>query len=248
MIAIDLYRQDYRRVTFLPKKYLYFSLASAYPSLALEFFCVRLCDQRSEVFSFIGSGEFCDDSVLDIYWAFPYKNQSSVIKFDKNILCLRKGVHSLPWASGYSHLNLSKLKSFYSDYVRKYVVALYQSDSSEKNALFVFDKYEDARVFWKYRQHEKVGHLSEDDLEDSYLSRPFFWIEFMGHPISLFARIRARHSGYELGSAWFWNFLCFLRYGVVNPSCTFLTDYGLVHYPFGFVHKDRFSKVVYCDR
>ena len=248
MIALDLYSQDYRRGTFLPKKYLYFSLVSAYPSLALSFFCVMLCDQSSEAFSPFEISRCHDGSVLDIYWAFPYKKQHFVIQFDKHVLCLRKGIHGLPWASGYSHLNLSKIKSLYSNYKRKYVVALYDSDSSEKNALFVFDRYEDARVFTERRHHEKVGDLSEVDLKDFYLSDPFPWIESMDRPISLFAKIRTPHSSYELGSAWFWNFRCFLNHSFVKPSCSFLTDYGLIHCPFGFVHKDRFSRVVYCNR
>ena len=80
-----------------------------------------------------------------------------------------------------------------------------------------------------------------------HLSRPFLWIESMDRPISLLATIRTRHGSYGLGHAWFWNFRCFLKYSIVKPSCSFLTDYGLVHCPFGFVYKDRFSRIVYCN-
>ena len=249
MIVTDLFRSRYEKSFFLNKKNLRFSVVCAFPPLMLDFLCVFLCDQeRKDLFSY-GRRERYYGPVLESYWALPYRKQSFLSRLFKSDSRLRSILRGLPSTRPYrrGRVSLSKMKSLCLSCKLKYVVALYHSDSSEKNAVFVFDRYEDARVFWKRRQHEKIGHLSEDDLEDSYLSIPFLWIESMDHPISLFAEIRTRHSGYKLGSAWFWNFCCFLRYSVVKPSCGYLTDYGLIHCPFGFVYKDRFSRIVYCD-
>jgi len=234
MIVFSCVNVDYFTSVLLPRKNVYFSFIH-FPSLDKHLLCMEAYDSiYNKSFNLFRSRRlFVPD--LENYKALPYKRQSFIDRVDKKSLTLYS---RLPWFDSCS--SLSKIRSFYSNCKKYYVVIANRQISGKgegERVAITFDRYSDAVSVSRDFSRTKIVRLLKDDFKCHNAWYPYLWIEYMNHPISLLGDISTYNSSYQLGSAWCDLFLCFLKDGFVRDVC--------FNSLFGFIKKDNFSQIVH---
>ena len=236
MIVFSCTNAEYFSNVFLPNKTIYLSLVHSFV-LDKNFLCMEAYDSgRSKILSIFSSRHLLVPD-LENYKALPYKRQSSIDKLDRRSL-IRYSV--LPWFEICNSLN--KIRGFYQNFKKYYVVILRRqiSDDIEEDekAAMIFDLHSDAVSVLNAFNYPKMARFL-GEFFTPYSWRPYLWVEYMKHPISLLGEISRYEGSYELGPAWCHYLLCFLKDSVVRDVC-----FSSI---FGFVLKDdiNFKKIIH---
>jgi hypothetical protein len=175
---------------------------------------------------------------LENYRALPYKRQSSIDRLNRDYFSTRIRYFGFPWLD--SSTSLNKIKTFYSNCKRYYVVIANRSvpdnEEGEKVAI-TFDRYSDAVTVLRDFTRTKLLSLLKGDFTCGGGWYPYVWVEYMNHPISLLGGTSSYDRRYELSPEWCRYLLCFLRDGFVGDD-----SFGSV---FGFIQTDKFSRIVH---
>ncbi len=239
MVVFDVFRLLHRRSVILPNRDLIYYSASSLPGADSEIFCVLLRDMdKNYFFNTMSRRGYSSVDVWKGYYALRYRRQSSVLLFDRDFFRLRRFFTLSPRPYSGSHDALNRMVGFYSKCRRRYAAVLSRSDFGSEKVLCVFDRYVNAFDLIRYRINKKVRHLLETgfEVDNSY---PYLWVERMDSPILLLQEYSTRFDTYDLGRDWSRCFLCFLSGSSVDDLC--------VSSAFGFVLKDEFGRVLYCD-
>jgi len=238
MIMFDFVDADYSDSVFLPDKTIYLVFVHS-NQLDKNFLCIKSCSQSDKSFTFC-SRRYQLSPVLENYKALPYKKESYFKKYDRTFFRLITRNSGFPRFNNYTSLN--KIKNFYSNCKKCYVVIAHRpfsTDEDDEKVLFVCDRYSDALPLARNYQYRDVSRLLGNDFKPYNGYHPYIWIEYMNHPISLFAEFSTYTGSYELGIAWCHYLFCFLRDGFIKDVC-----FGSV---FGFVHRDKFRQIIHWN-
>ena len=182
--------------------------------------------------------------LLKKYTALPYKRQSSIDDLGvRSIVLSQIESFGFPFYydyDNYEYVRLDKIKNFYSKIRRRYVVVARHKGDNEEKVAFLFDNYSEAAYVSRYFRSTAFRDLLEGDFEVCNGWYPYLWVEYMGHPILLLSVISSYVRYYLLGSDWCCYLVCFLRNG-------FIPEENLSSV-FGFVYKDKLSRVFYSNK
>jgi len=237
MIMFSFVEADYKESVFLPDKDIYLSFVHS-PELDKNFLCMESYNQKSKNSSVFRFHRYGLRPVLTNYKALPYKRQSSLDQFHKNIFSSRITSLGIPWSFDV-HKSLDKVRSFSSNCKKYYVIVAHRHGNVEEKVLLIFDRYSDAIFILRDFSRVRLRSLLGSDFETYNSWYPYVWVEHMAHPISLLSEIGSHAGNHLLGPPWCEYFLCFLRDGFVE------------HYysssVFGFVYRDKFSQIINCN-
>ena len=238
MIVFSCFDTEYFNTVFLTNKTIYLSLFHS-PSLDKFFLCMEAHNSGyNKPFNLFRSRYLLVPD-LENYKALPYKKQSFVDRLDKKSSI---SYSALPWFENCN--SLSKIKGFYLNCKKCYVVIVYRkisgNEEDEKVAV-IFDRYSDAISALRDFRQTKIRRLLGNDFESCIKScnswHPYIWVDYVNHPISLLGKISSYNRSYELGAAWCDFFLCFLKDGFVRD--------GYFNSLFGFIQKENFSQIIH---
>ena len=236
MIVFSCVDADYFNHVFLPSNTIFLSFIYS-KHLDRNFLCMESRVLGLEPSPFFGSRYALSPS-LENYRALPYKRQSSVDKLDRRCLSTKILYFGFPWLD--SSTSLNKIKAFYSNCKRYYVVIANRSipdNEEDEKVAITFDRYSDAATVLRDFTRTKLLSLLKGDFVCRGGWYPYVWVEYMDHPISLLGGTSSYTTRYELGPTWCHYLLCFLRDGFVGD-----VPFSSV---FGFIQTDKFSRIVH---
>ena len=240
MIMFSFVEADYKDSVFLPDGDIYLSFVYS-ASLDLHFLRMECYNQGSRYSRFARYQRYGLRPVLANYRALPYKRQSSITKSDERVTALKTNSFGFPWFDNCASLN--KMRSFYSSCKRYYAVIAHRSvsaDEDQESVLILFNRYSDAIFLSRDYEDRRIKSLLGSEFRSHYKSwYPHVCVEYMGHPISLFADIDSYVVGYPLASNWCHYFLFYVSDGLVSSGSS-----NSFH---GFIQKDKFSQIIYWD-
>jgi len=239
MVMLSLSENSsYKDSVFLPEKNLY--LTCIYCDQVRKYFlCMASVDLDAKPIRVrILNGDL--SPVLKMYTALPYKRQSSIEDSSiRSVLLSKVETFGFPFFydyDNYEYVSLSKMKNFYSNLRKHYVVVVSSKGNNEEKVAILFDRYSLAAYVSRYFWSTSFCDLLEGDSKVHNRFYPYVWIEYMGHPILLFSEISSHADYYRLGSDWCYYLVCFLRDGFIPTE-----DLSSV---FGFVYRDKFSQII----
>jgi len=239
MIMFDFFDADYSDSVILPDNTIYLVFVHS-DQLDKNILYIKCCKQSKESFTFC-SRRYRLVPALENYKALPYKKESYFKKYDRTFFRLTTRGSGFPRFNSYK--SLSKIKGFYSNYKKCYVVIAHRPTSVDDGigdmVLFVCDRYSDALPLARNYQYGDVSRLLGSDFKPYNGYHPYLWVEYMNHPISLFAEIGTYTGSYELAPAWCYYLCCFLKDGFIKD-----VYFSSV---FGSVHKDKFRQTIHWN-
>ena len=242
MIMFSFVEASYKEGVVLPGKDLYLTCAYC-DQIQKYFFYVASVDPNAKPIRVrIVNGDL--SPLLKKYTALPYKRQSSIDDLGVRSVILSK-VESFGFPffydyDNYKYVRLDKIKNFYSKIRRRYVVVASRKEDSEEKVAFLFDNYSEAAYVSRYFRSSEFRDLLAGNFEVRNAWCPYLWVEYMGHPICLFSVISSYSGCYSLGPDWCYYLVCFLKNG-------FIPEENLSSV-FGFVYKDKLSRVFYSNK
>ena len=238
MIMISFADTDYKESVFLPDRDIYLSLARSH-DLDKLFLCMESYNRKARFCPPFRFQYYGLRPVLTNYKALPYKRQSSLDQFHKDIFSSRITSLGIPWSFDV-HKSLDKVRSFSSNCKKYYVIVAHRHGNVEEKVLLIFDRYSDAVFTLRDFSRVRLRSLLGSDFKTYNSWYPYVWVEYMSHPISLLSEIGSHVGNHSLGPAWCEYFLCFLRDGFVENYYSSSV--------FGFVYRDKFSRIIYYNR
>jgi len=238
MIMFSFADTDYKESVFLPDRDIYLSLARSH-DLDKLFLCMESYNRKARFCPPFRFQYYGLRPVLTNYKALPYKRQSSLDQFHKDIFSSRITSLGIPWSFDV-HKSLDKVRSFSSNCKKYYVIVAHRHGNVEEKVLLIFDRYSDAVFTLRDFSRVRLRSLLGSDFETYNSWYPYVWVEYMSHPISLLSEIGSHVGNHSLGPAWCEYFLCFLRDGFVENYYSSSV--------FGFVYRDKFSRIIYYNR